>query len=196
MVCVQWGCIILRFALIDGFCKKNTILMSNQDEMIEIEKFFLDGYDKHADEIFRHIAFRIFDRDRAKDILQDTFSRTWEYLVKGRKIDNPRAFLYKVANNLIIDEVKKRTHLSLDGLAEAGVQIEDPTRFENKLSISFDYKESVSLLEQLEEDYKRVMIMRYIEELSVKEIARVLGVSENLVSVRLNRALTKLRNLI
>jgi len=159
--------------------------MSNQDEMIEIEKFFLDGYDKHADEIFRHIAFRIFDRDRAKDILQDTFSRTWEYLVKGRKIDNPRAFLYKVANNLIIDEVKKRTHLSLDGLAEAGVQIEDPTRFE-----------TVSLLEQLEEDYKRVMIMRYIEELSVKEIARVLGVSENLVSVRLNRALTKLRNLI
>ena len=92
--------------------------------------------------------------------------------------------------------MKKRTHLSLDGLAEAGVQIEDPTRFENKLSISFDYKESVSLLEQLEEDYKRVMIMRYIEELSVKEIARVLGVSENLVSVRLNRALTKLRNLI
>ncbi len=160
------------------------------------EEFFLKGYNDYSDAIFRHISFRVFDRDRAKDILQDTFSRTWEYLSKGRQIDNLRAFLYRVANNLIIDESKKETHASLEDIVEAGGQFENIVKTEEALSISLEYKETVGLLKRLDEDYRKVVVMRYIEELSVKEIAQILGVSENLVSVRLNRAFNKLRNLL
>lgn len=161
----------------------------------ETERFFLKGYDDYAEAIFRYISFRIFDRDRAKDVLQDTFSRTWEYLSKGRKIDNLRAFLYRVAGNLIIDEVKKRTSVSLEGLVDRGGQFENPVRLERSLSVSLEYQETIGLLERLGEDYRQVVVMRYLEELPVKEIARILGVSENLVSVRLSRALDKLRDL-
>ena len=160
------------------------------------EEFFLKGYDDYAEAIFRHISFRIFDRERAKDILQDTFFRTWEYLSKGRQIDNLRAFLYRVANNLIIDESKKKTHASLESVVEAGGQFENAFKTKETLSISLEYKEIISLLKRLDEDYRRVVVMRYVEELPVKEIAKLLGVSENLVSVRLNRALNKLRHLI
>lgn len=166
------------------------------EEEKKIEQFFLKGYEDYVEAIFRHISFRIFDRERAKDILQDTFFRTWEYLSKGRKIDNLRAFLYRVANNLIIDEVRKKSSVSLESIVETGSQFENPIRPEKLLSISLEYKEIVNLLQQLDEDYRKVMVMRYVEELPVKEIAEVLGVSENLVSVRLNRALHKLRDLI
>lgn len=167
--------------------------MSNQKKMIETEEFFLDGYDKYADEIFRHLSFRVFNRDRVKDLLQETFSRTWEYLTKGREIDNLRAFLYKVANNLIIDEVKKKNSLSLEELSEAGFQIEDFKKSSQALSFNLEYQEAIKEIKKLDEDYKQVVIMRYVEELSIKEISKILRVSENLVSVRLNRALNKLR---
>jgi len=68
------------------------------------EKQFIDAYDKYSEAIFRHCYYRVFDRERAKDFVQETFCKTWKYIVDGNDIENIRAFLYKTANNLIIDE--------------------------------------------------------------------------------------------
>jgi RNA polymerase sigma factor (sigma-70 family) len=57
-------------------------------------------------------------------------------------------------------------------------------------------REAAELLERLEEPYREAVQMRYIDELSPKEIAEALEVSENVVSVRVNRGIAKLRALI
>jgi DNA-directed RNA polymerase specialized sigma24 family protein len=70
-----------------------------------------------------HAFFKLNDRALGEDIVQDTFMKTWVYLVRGGKIDTMRAFLYHILNDLIIDEYRKhKTHSSLNALMEKGFE--------------------------------------------------------------------------
>src|SRR3989344_7358867 len=135
----------------------------------DIEKEFLSAYDKYADALFRHCYFRVYDRERAKDLAQEIFCRTWSYLAEGKRIDNLRAFLYRVANNLIIDEARKKKPLSLDQIMEEGFSPKDESspNIEQRLIV----KDVIQKLELLEEQYRNIIQMRFIDELSPKEIA-------------------------
>ncbi|MBX4200907.1 RNA polymerase sigma factor, partial [Candidatus Parcubacteria bacterium] len=79
---------------------------------------FLDAYKQHADAIYRHCYFRVYNKDLAEDLTQETFIKTWKYIVEGKKVDNIKAFLYRVAVNLIIDHSRKKKALALDDVKE------------------------------------------------------------------------------
>src|SRR3989344_5198081 len=159
---------------------------------MEIEKKFLKMYADYADAIFRHCFFRLaYDREKAKDLVQDTFTKTWNYLAQGKNIANPRAFLYKVATNLIINAYAKKKDLSLENLQEQGF---DPGLDQRDSLYNFlDGRQMLKDLDQLDPQYSQVVVMRYIDDLSPKEIAEILGESENVVSVRIHRGLKKIR---
>jgi RNA polymerase sigma-70 factor (ECF subfamily) len=74
---------------------------------------------------------------------------------------------------------------------EDGFTIRDNSH--QSLGNIIDSKQVYRLLAELDETYRPIVIMRFIDELSPKEIALVLGLSENVVSVRLNRGIKKLR---
>ncbi len=156
------------------------------------EKAFLKAYRKHADAIFRHCFFRVFSRERAQELLQETFMRTWKYLVAGNEIQNLRAFLYRVANNLIVSESRKKKEESLDALAEQGFDLPDADAV---LAIYTEIERNClhELIQELDPQYRQVIVMRYIDGLPPREIAVVLGESANVVSVRINRGVQKLR---
>ncbi len=154
------------------------------------EQEFLQAYDQFADAIFRHCFFRVSDRDLAKDMTQDTFIRTWQAIQKGQQIQNIKAFLYKVAGNLVIDYYRKKKELSLDDLQEKGF---DPVK-ESKQSVDFiDLQLALTELQKLPEKYRQALSLRYVEEFSVAEIAEILGESENVVSVHIHRGIKELR---
>ena len=161
-----------------------------------LEKRFLEAYEAHSDALFRHCYFRVYSRERARDLTQETFTKTWDYLLQGKEIENLRAFLYQVATNLIIDESRKRkkqTELSLERLQEVGF---DPGEDESgRLIARADGKMLLPLLSQIDSKYGEVIVMRYIDDLSPQEIAEVTGESENVISVRIHRGLKKLRKL-
>jgi RNA polymerase sigma factor (sigma-70 family) len=90
------------------------------------EEEFVKLYDELADKLFRHCYFRVFNRERAKDLMQETFMRVWKYCNEGHEVKNLKSFLYKVANNLIIDESRKKKELYLEELHTA-----DSTSFDN-----------------------------------------------------------------
>jgi len=150
---------------------------------------FLRVYDQYADAIFRHCYFRVYNRDKALDLMQDAFMKTWEYLAQGKTVDNMRAFLYRVANNLIIDASRKKIPYSLDDLQEGGFEPVAETHAVDPM----DKKLLATVLEKLDEDARQVLVWRYLDELSIGEIATILGVRENVVSVRLHRGLKKAR---
>lgn len=155
------------------------------------EKKFLKAYDDFADAIFRHCYFRVYDQERARDLMQDTFIKTWEYLARGNEIENLRAFLYRVANNLIIDNARKKKPVSLESMQEKGFQ---PTAKDTpSAQTRIDAKMTLALLARIDKKYRDIIIMRYIDELSPKEIADITGETQNNVSVRLHRALGMLR---
>ncbi|MEY4747093.1 MAG: hypothetical protein RLZZ416_142 [Candidatus Parcubacteria bacterium] len=160
----------------------------------ELEGAFLASYEECADAVFRHCLARVRDREIAKDITQETFSRAWLYLSEGKTIEYMRAFLYRVANNLIVDHARRKKASSLDSMMEEdGFEVEDETTPDptNRQAA----REAMRLLDSLDEIYQTAISMRFLEDMSPREIAAALGVSENVVSVRIHRGIERLRKL-
>ncbi len=162
-----------------------------------IEAMFREAYKNHADAIFRHCFFRVFDREVAKELTQDTFMRTWDYLVKkSGGIDNIRAFLYKTATNLVIDNrrrAKLRHHASLEVLQEKGFE---PVKKDTGANVHVETTLAVEAIQQLKGPYCEVLFLRYVHGFGPKEISDCLRLSENTVSVRIHRGLKQLQKII
>ncbi len=155
---------------------------------------FSRAYHEFAQAIFRYCAFQTFDREEGKDLMQETFTKTWEYLAAGHDVDNVKPFLYRVAGNLVINRGKankKKKTLSLEALQEAGF---DPGADAPELK-----RDTVALaqltqaLAKIDESSRSAVILNYIEGYSPAEIAEMSGETANVISVRLNRAIKKLR---
>jgi|SRR3989344_8433445 len=155
----------------------------------------LEAYEKYAEAIYRHCFFRIYSKARAEELMQETFMKAFEYLTKGEKVENIRAFLYRVANNLVIDEMRKKKEESLDAIL-AGNRFAEPVSDEQaKMEQMALFKEITSALHRLPEEERQIIVWRYINELEPQEIAEILGVTANAASVRLHRAMAALRKI-
>ena len=154
---------------------------------------FLESYDTHNDAIFRYCYFQTSNRELALDLTQDTITKAWEYLAEGKTVEHMKAFLYRIAGNLVIDYRRKKKSDSLDAMMESGFDISHDER--EHIEHRFDSKKALELLQNVDEKYRDVIIMRYVDELSIKEIADVTGETENNVSVRLHRGAEKLKGL-
>lgn len=165
------------------------------------EEQFLEAFHEYNDALFRHAFLRLSDRERAIDAVHDTYTKVWSYVRSGHEIATYRPFLYKVLNNLIIDEYRKQREQSLDALLEQeGV---DEGSFDDlnehtaeALAATIDGKQAVTLLASLSDVYREVIILRFIDGLGPKEISDLIEESENVVSVRLYRGLKQLRELM
>ena len=162
------------------------------------QEAYLEAYEEHADAIFRFVYFRTRNQEDASDIVQETFLRTWRYLVEGKEIDQLRAFLFRTARNILYDMTRQYTTRntgSLDAFLEEGGEI--AAQDEGSEYDPLDIARAMKLLGELEPpEYKEAVHLRFIEELGIGEMAQILGVSENVVSVRINRGIAKLRKLL
>lgn len=138
-----------------------------------------------------HAFFKVNNRATSEDLVQDTFMKTWSYLVKGGKIDVMKSFLYHILNNLIVDEYRKRKIASLDVLIEKGY--EPSANPSESLMNILDGGKALQLIQRLPQKYQKVMRMRYIQDLSLKEMSLVTGQSKNTIAVQLHRGLAKLK---
>lgn len=160
----------------------------------KMEEEFLKVYEAQNDAIFRYCYFRVYNREKARDLTQEAFIKAWTYLKDGKEVQNLKAFIYRVANNLIIDDVRKKKETSLDALAENGFDpsLGTQTSEENRID-GLILKETLQLLD---EEYREVVYMRYIENLQPREIAEILNESVNIISVRIHRGLKKLKKIL
>lgn len=165
------------------------------------EARFLKAFDEYQDPLFRHAYLRVSNREKAIDLVHDTFTKVWTYIKGGYEIENFRPFLYKVLNNLIIDEYRRRKEASLDALFEQeGV---DEGSFEElkqhsieTLIATIDGQKAFDLLAELPVQYREVIVLRFVDQLGPREISELIEESENVVSVRIHRGLKLLRQKI
>jgi len=155
-----------------------------QKQLAAAHKDYNRGLNKYA-------FFKLSNHDMGEDLVQETFLKTWKYLVKGGKIDIMKAFLYHVLNNLIVDQYRKRKTTSLDVLIEKGFEpsVDDEGQFMNVL----DGRNALLLIALLPKKYQKVMRMRYVENLLIPEIKIITGQSENAIAVQIHRGIKKLR---
>lgn len=158
------------------------------------DEAYLKLYDEQADSVFRFAYFKLLDRDRAEEVTQEAFVRTWEYLQAGKPVENLRAFVYRVANNIIVDQFRKKRELSLDALRDEGFD----AGFEPLVGtdLQMDVAAVRKVIDSLDAKYRDAVLLRHVNGISVKEIAVILGVSENVASVRIHRGIEKLRLLM
>lgn len=161
-----------------------------------IEQAYLETYDAQADAIFRYCYARVRDREKARDLMQESFLRTWTYLANGHKVDNLRAFTYRVANNLIIDDSRKKHEASLDAMQEqTGFDPPGKSGGAGAEETRIMGEDAKIALNQLPDIYQEVLKLRYLEEFTPKEIAGILHTSQTVVSVRIWRGLRKLKSI-
>lgn len=162
--------------------------------MSSLEQDFIKHYNQHSDAIFRHCFYRVYDRETALDLVQETFAKTWAYLADGHEVKNIRAFLYRTATNLIIDRSRKAPVDSLDQLQDQG--FEPPTDSKTGIETAIDLEILLKVIAQLDVIYQEVIRLRYIDGLKPREIAEITGESANVISVRLHRGLAHLEQLL
>jgi len=162
-------------------------------EVERVKKEFLEAYDTYADALFRHCFLRVSDREQAIDITQETFLRVWQYIEKGNKVGNMRSFLYTILSNQIIDYYRKKKSSSLDAIHEKGFEIESGRYGASQIFKETETQHLLSKLHTLNDNYREILILRYVDGLSILEISEILGKKENSVSVQINRATEQLK---
>lgn len=157
------------------------------------EEDFLKCYDEYADAIYRHCFFRVFSKPLAEELMQETFLRTWEYLGSGKQVDNLRAFLYRVATNLVIDHSRKKKEEPLEPLLENAPGLEPALDGAREMERNALAAEVIRAIRDLPEAERQIITLRYVDELEPREIASIMDITPNHVSVKLNRAMKILR---
>lgn len=151
------------------------------------------AYHDHEKNLTRYAHFKVNNHEKSQDLVQDAFMKTWLYLVRKGEIGLMKAFLYHVLNDLIIDEYRKRKALSLDVLLEKG--FEPSVQNSERLFNTLDGESAMLLIKKLPEKYQRIMRMKYVQDLSLEEMALILGQSRNTIAVQAHRGLEKLKQL-
>jgi RNA polymerase sigma-70 factor (ECF subfamily) len=152
-------------------------------------------YDQYINKIYRFVFLKVNSRDTAEDLCSETFLKAWEaFKTKDLKlIKNYQAFLYQIARNVVIDYYREKGRTNI--ISAEFVSIEDPRpNVEEKSFLDSDLSEVKAVLANLKQNYQEVIIWRYIDDLSIKEISKLLGKSEGTARVVLHRALKSLKD--
>jgi len=156
-------------------------------------KIFSQIYDRYINKIYRFIFLKVNSQEIAQDLTSETFLRGWESFKSGNKIENPQAFLYKIARNLVTDHYREKGKARI--ISAEYVKITDPrTNLEEKALLNSDLDNVKAALTNLKEDYQNVIIWRYLDDLPIPEIAKIMDKSEEATRVQLHRALKALKN--
>ena len=148
-------------------------------------------YDRYQPRIYRFIYLKVSHREEAEDLTHQVFLNAWEKIqnFKIRELNSFSGWLYQIARNKIIDHYRtKKISINIEL-----IQISDNSSKEDGFDKNIELekiRKAIAKLNPIEQD---VIIMRFIEELSPKEVASILNKSE--VSIRLiqHRALKNLK---
>ena len=149
-------------------------------------------YACYVERITRYVYFRVTDHQLAEDITSRIFIKMLEKLKTYQAGQSPViAWLYRMAHNAVIDHYRmKRTFISLEDANQAEVRHEDG--IDEKLDLQVKSQQLRAALQVLTEEQQRVLILRFIDGLSTREIARQLGKRQGAVRGLQMRALQKL----
>ncbi len=148
---------------------------------------FVELYELHFERVYAFIARRVRDRDAAEDLTSDVFHRALANLPGFDWRGIPFAvWLLRIASNLIVDRWKQLGREVLEDPPEAVIAV-CPVEVEQRARL-------FRMVELLPEDQRRVVVMRFAEEKSIKEIAEELGRSQGAVKQLQFRGLENLRS--
>jgi RNA polymerase sigma-70 factor (ECF subfamily) len=126
-------------------------------------------------------------------LTSEAFLRGWQAFKSQKKeIKNIQAFLYQIARNLTTDHYREKGQAQFVSVEYASIANPD-TSLEEKAMLTSDFEQVKEALVKIKEEYQEVIVWRYIDDLSVPEIAKMLNKSEEAVRVTIHRAMKALK---
>jgi len=129
------------------------------------------------------------DYDLARDIMQESYTRCLERY--GEQLDSP-ALLYRIARNLVVDHMRKKTNFEPLGEHHDA----DPASLEHQLMIREKYREVLAALQQLEFQDRELLSLVAGGSLAYRDIAQILDTTEGNIKVKVHRARKRLRRVL
>ena len=176
--------------------------VSNEDELIKQAQqgnadAFGELYELYSPVVFRYLYSHLDNRLDAEDLNEEVFIRVWAAMPKFENQGVPfSAFLFRVARNALIDHYRKNNRNAITySLNESWVKDVHPDPVE-KLIEGSEHQEIRETLNELRDDYRTVLDLRFLGELSPVETATVMGKSPGAIRVLQHRALNALRKLL
>lgn len=157
----------------------------NQDAITEL-------YNRTYNNVYFTVKALIKSEDTILDIVQDSYVKGFKNLSQLQDPDKFRAWIKRIAHNSAVDYLRKTKPVMFSTMStedDSFIEFEDD-RTENLPEVVIDQKETIRLvkeiLDSLSDEQRLVVGMFYYEQMSVKEIAQTLGISENTVKSRLS----------
>jgi len=161
---------------------------------------FVQVYDLYVDDIYRFVYFKIGRREEAQDLTSVIFLKTWDYIktnsLKGAS--TLRALLYKIARTSIVDHYREKQQpiVSLDDEENPIDVVDDGISVIDQISANSDLELIRKKMPELKSEYRDVLVLRFVNDLSLDEIAEITGKTKGNVRVLIFRATAALKDLI
>ncbi|MFP3903721.1 MAG: sigma-70 family RNA polymerase sigma factor [Armatimonadota bacterium] len=162
--------------------------------------------DEYKDKIYNYVARMLNDRDRAEDVAQETFIRAYTSLPNFRGASSFQTWLYRIASNLAIDTMRRRSYregeFSLDETlqtreGEVQRQVEDEGPGPEKTIQNEELRAQIEdAIVELSPKLRTVIVLYELQGLSYKEIAEVVGAPLGTIKSRLFNAREQLREIL
>jgi RNA polymerase sigma-70 factor (ECF subfamily) len=153
-------------------------------------------YDFYVEQIYRFILFRVGNEQTAEDLTSQVFLKAWDnlgsYQIRGLPF---KAWLFRIARNSVIDYY--RTYKETTPLEPSALTMPDPAaEVSDQVEQQLQAEELRLALQQLTEDQRQVLTLRFIEGLSTAEVANVMGKRQGAIRALQMRGLQALAEII
>jgi len=176
--------------------KKTISRLKSKDKEV-----FIKVYDDFAGDIYRFVYFKVGHVEEAKDLTSMIFLKTWNHIQNNSLTSSStlRALLYKIARTSIVDyyrETGNKLEVSLDDEDHPIDIADDKTDLESDIDRANDLAQIKSKLPLLKEEYREIIVLKFVNDLDIDEISEVTGKTKGNVRVLLHRSLSALKDLL
>lgn len=153
---------------------------------------YADLYNHFVDKIYRYIYYRV-NSGEAEDLVETVFMKVWENIRQYKPASKTfSAWIFRIAHNLVVDHYRAAKEIT----SELDYDIADTNDEVNPLKLtekSLNHETLKRAIKKLKKQYQEIVVMKFINDLSNKEIADLLGKNEGTLRILQFRALRALK---
>lgn len=143
-------------------------------------------FERQYVKLLRYCYMKVKNKEMAEDIVQETYLKFWENK-SYKDIGKEEAYLYTIARNLCMDEFRRPVSENVEDHQEIqDVTSESDSQITDRIAIE-------DALDRLDGELREIVVLRYINDLSVNDVARIMGMSRFSVRRRVNEGLSILK---
>jgi len=164
---------------------------------LQNKKTFEQVYDLYVEKIYRFIFFKVSNIHEAEDLTSEVFLKAWQYIKDEKEIKSINAFLYALARNKVIDHYRKNSKINNVSLEHnAAKKLGNNSNVSDKIDNALGIESINKFLNKLKPEYREALLLRYVDDFSISEIAEILGKKNGNTRVLIHRALEALKEIM